>query len=55
VLAKEWTHEDELKVAWEDGWEKAQVEDERRFSSLISQSASLDDLKRMFEASLSKK
>jgi hypothetical protein len=37
------------------GWEKARVEDEQRFSSLISQSASLDDLKRMFEMSLSKK
>jgi hypothetical protein len=55
VLAKEWTHEDDLKVAWEDGWEKARTEDEQRFLSLISQAASLDDLKTMLEASLLKR
>jgi flagellar biosynthesis/type III secretory pathway protein FliH len=71
MLVKEWTHEDDLKVAREDGWEKGREEgwekgredgwekgrekEEQLFSSFISQSASLDDLKRLFEASLGKK
>jgi hypothetical protein len=58
MLATEWDWNEALRVrweeAWEDGREKTHEKDIQEFSSLISQASSLDDLKKMFEASLKK-
>jgi flagellar biosynthesis/type III secretory pathway protein FliH len=67
MLLTEWNWDDALKVCreegWEDGWEKGiekgiatGIEKGRRetregFAELLSQSKTLEDLKKMFETS----
>jgi flagellar biosynthesis/type III secretory pathway protein FliH len=63
MLATEWDWEEALRVSreegwedgrekgWDDGWEEAG----KKFSDLINRAESMDDLKKMFEVSLTRK
>jgi DNA-binding transcriptional regulator/RsmH inhibitor MraZ len=50
MLLTEWNRDDALQVRWEEGWESA----DKRFSELVSNAKTLDDLKRLMETSLPK-
>jgi hypothetical protein len=55
MLAAEWNLEDAIKVAREEAWEKASKETWEKgrnaFSNLMNQAKSMDELKKLFEAS----
>jgi hypothetical protein len=53
MLAKEWDFDEELRVRKEEGREEGWENGRALFSRLIDQAKSIDDLKKMFEASFS--
>jgi hypothetical protein len=54
MLTAEWNLDDAIKVAREEGREEGREEDRELFSSLIKQSKSMDDLKKMFESTFTR-
>ena len=53
ILPTEWDLDEAVQVAHEEGWEKGREAEEKRFSNLLAQVNSLEDFKKLVEASSS--